>query len=63
MTTRAKYITLALSAVGAWLAMALVGLIAYLLGPALGFVAGGYVLVGVIARDIFSPAHDEESAE
>lgn len=50
-----------LSAVGAWVAAALVGLLAYLVGPALGFVAGGYILVALIARDTFRPGarHDD----
>lgn len=61
MTRINKALFMVLAAVASWMALALVGLIAYLVGPALGFVVGGYLLVAVIARDTFRPVarHDD----
>lgn len=50
MTKRAKYLTLALSAVASWLAMLLVGTLAYIAGPVIGFMVGFVMFVSFLAR-------------
>jgi hypothetical protein len=50
MTIRNKYLTLFLSALASWLAMLFVGILAYLAGPALGFVALSFGLVALVGR-------------